>query len=362
LQFPKVKKSIWIKYGIGIGLGLFAIDHYPVNLIGLLILFVFTVLYTKDMDWKTLDWGSKWVYIPMFAILGTTLLRLAIYHTINEFFAVSFFAIAIILYLISRQMGKEIIKVLIPFLIVEITCIIIMALINRGEITSGFIGQYNRAVGFMVYIAILSKGKWQWLLVVFSVIAIVLTGSLEGLIILAILGIMILAKRDFSKKLWIPMGIIAIPLLVLAVSGYFPILYSQGIEHLHLNDSTLELSQALNGRVIVYRESIHNLSILGHGYTNSLFNNSTVHNVPLIIFDQLGIVAGLAWITITGYCLLKTKWKYAWMMIITMCIFDHFVWTGLAPFFWVAVGMTTRTKENDYIFRSVNGKLLGNSG
>jgi hypothetical protein len=349
LKLPKVNKSTYIKYGIGIGLGLFAIDHYPVNLVGLLILFVFAVLYIKDSDYKTWDWGSKWVYIPMLVILGTTILRLIIYRNNTELFAVTFFAIAIALYLLSRKIGREIVKVLIPFLIVEVSCVVIMALINRGEIASGYIGQYNRAIGFMTYIAILNRGRWQWLLVAIAALGIVLTGSLEGAIVLAVLGIVFLIRKDCGKKLWIPLGIMAGCLLPMVFIGDVRSLYTPVIQHLYLGD---ELPYVLNGRAIVYKEALQNLSILGHGYTNSLFDANTVHNVPLIVFDQLGIFAGISWIVITGYCLIKTNWKYAWIAIITMCLFDHFIWTGLAPYFFVAVGITTaNTKKDDYIFR-----------
>ena len=335
---------------MGIGVGLFSIDHYPVNLVGVIVLFIFTALYIKDVDYKTWDWGSKWVYIPMLVILGVSILRLCIYHTIDEIATVGLFAIFAVLYLISRKMGAEIIKVLIPFLILEIACIVIMALVNRGEITSGFIGQYNRAVGFMAYIAILNRNKWQWVLVVLVGLGILLTGSLEGLIIIAALGIAVLIRKDWGKRLWLPLALIVLFLLPAIFMGDIYNLYSQGVSHLYLDDA--EISTLLNGRVIVYKEAIQNLSILGHGYIPNMFNESTVHNVPLIAFDQLGIFAGISWMIITGYCLIKTKWKYIWIAIIAMCLFDHFVWTGLAPLWWVAVGITTiETKGNDYIFR-----------
>jgi len=348
LRWPKIKQEAIIKYGIGIGIAFSCIDHHPINLFGLILLMIFATLYLKDMDYRAISWGSKWVTIPMFAMLGVTLIRLAIYHNVNEASAVIFFVIAIILYLISRKMGKGIIKVLLPFAIVEIVCIVIMAIINHGEITSGFIGQYNRAAGFLAYIALLYRGKYQWLLVVLSGLAIILTGALEGLIIIAALGIMILIKRDWCKKLWIPLMVLAIILLPLVFNGEIQALYSSGVQHLYLGD---DLPYVLNGRAIVYKEALQRLSILGHGYTNNYFDANTVHNVPLIVFDQLGVFAGIAWIVATGYCLIKTKAKYLWGMILVMGLFDHFVWTGLAPLWWLAVGVSTTSQENDNIFK-----------
>lgn len=350
MKLPQVKKDTCIKYGIGIGLGLFSLDHYPINLIGLLILFVFVVIYTKDSNIKIADLGSKWVYIPMLSILLITILRLAIYHTINELFAVSFFAIMLGLYVISRKMGKEIVKVLLPLFIIVAASVFIMAIVNIGEETSGIVGQYNRTAGLLAYIIVLNRNKWQWLLAIIGTLAILLTGSLEGVIILCALSIVVLCKRDWSRKLWIPLGMVTLALIVLALTGNLGHLYTPVIDNLHLTGG-MQAETALNGRVIVYKNALQNISLLGHGYTNSLFTSTTVHNVPLIVFDQLGIFAGIAWIVLTGYCLIKTKWHYVWVVIIAMCLFDHFVWTGLAPLYFVAVGVTTANKENDYIFR-----------
>jgi hypothetical protein len=356
LQFPKVKKLAWIKYGIGIGIGLFAIDRYPVNLIGLLILFIFTVLYTKDMDWKTLDWGSKWVYIPMLVIFGTTVLRLVIYHTISEVFAVSFFAIMIVLYLISRQYGKDIVRILLMvFAVVAISQPVMLFLHIGKEYDGGIVGNYNRAAVLLGIIAFMYMGKWKWLLIFIATIAMLFTGSLEGLLLIGVTGIVILLRKDWNKKLWIPFGALAVIALIWVFSGAAYNFYYQTIVCLNFGEVN-----ALNSRVIVYKEALGQLSLLGHGYTNSFFNNSTVHNVPLIIADQLGVVAALAWVVATLYALIKTKWKYLWVIIITACAFDHMIWTGLAPLWWLSMGLSADKIDNDLIYRSKDASLPSN--
>jgi hypothetical protein len=63
----------------------------------------------------------------------------------------------------------------------------------------------------------------------------------------------------------------------------------------------------------------------------------------------------------TLYALIKTKWKYLWIIIITACAFDHMIWTGLAPYFWLILGITTAPNniDNDYIFKTLDtGRIL----
>ena len=77
-----------------------------------------------------------------------------------------------------------------------------------------------------------------------------------------------------------------------------------------------------------------------------------VHNVPLVIVDQIGPLAGFAWLFITIFCLVKTKWKYAWSAVLVLSVFDHYIWTQFAPYWWALVGISTTVAiKNDYIFK-----------
>jgi hypothetical protein len=114
--------------------------------------------------------------------------------------------------------------------------------------------------------------------------------------------------------------------------------------------------ETLNGvttsRWVVAKKALSDIQILGHGYKPGLAEPFTVHNVPLVIVDQIGPLAGLAWLVVSLWCLIKTKWKYAWIAVIAMGVWDHYVWTQFAPYFWVLVGVSTTSKiTSDRIFR-----------
>ena len=56
---------------------------------------------------------------------------------------------------------------------------------------------------------------------------------------------------------------------------------------------------------------ISEIKPFGHGFIVTEFYKGIPHNIILIIIEQVGILGALAWLFVIGYCLIKTKWKYA---------------------------------------------------
>jgi len=109
------------------------------------------------------------------------------------------------------------------------------------------------------------------------------------------------------------------------------------------------------GRWPVIVREMKNISFIGHGYSLSIVGGGIVHNIPLIIVHQIGPIAGIAWLFVTVYCVIKTKWKYAWVAIMAMCVFDHYIWTQFGPLWFCLIGVSTSsTIKSDLIFRRAN--------
>jgi len=111
-------------------------------------------------------------------------------------------------------------------------------------------------------------------------------------------------------------------------------------------------------RWLVIRDAMTDIQPLGIGYGLTNFRPTTVHNVPLILIQQMGwpgMLAAIAWLWVTIWCLRRTRWKYAWVSVVALSFFDHYIWTQLAPYFWCLVGISTAGStlegENDLIFR-----------
>ena len=122
---------------------------------------------------------------------------------------------------------------------------------------------------------------------------------------------------------------------------------------MHPEPLTMDSLQVLTtGRWSVMLDSLHHITFLGHGFSTSTIGGGIIHNVPLIIMYQVGPLAAAAWLFVTVFCLVKTKWKYAWVAIMAASVFDHYLWTQFAPWWWSLAGVSTAsTIDNDLIFK-----------
>jgi hypothetical protein len=359
-----MKLNTILAIGVGLGLALFPIRNPAQPLLH--YFYLPTVAYCLfgicvflfAIKSKKIDFGSKWVYIPLLVILGATVIRFIFFGDKN---GLPFIAIAFVLYLIGYKVGDRIFRALIPFAIISIVSVI-YAGIKYGDVTGNYILMgYNLGLGYLTFAAVINQGKWQWLLVVASVIGIYFTGSTEAIFVLGILFVAILVRSDWSKKLWYPLGIVVSLIIIFTITGHTQSLYNHMLNNLNalptMASNSNSLNVALTGRLAAYDRAINSLTLFGHGFEINRAPAdmySTVHNVPLIIVDQIGVFAGMAWLIVSVYCLVKTKWKYAWIAVLSMSLFDHFIWTHLAPFWWVLVGVSTSSQiKNDMIFKEV---------
>jgi hypothetical protein len=111
------------------------------------------------------------------------------------------------------------------------------------------------------------------------------------------------------------------------------------------------LDNALFWRWTGWKRATQNISWLGHGYELTEFNFYTVHNVPLIVADQIGPIAALAWLFTVVACLVKTRWKYLFVAVLALSMLDHLVWTMFAPWLPVMLGIATTYHSPIYLFK-----------
>jgi hypothetical protein len=107
-----------------------------------------------------------------------------------------------------------------------------------------------------------------------------------------------------------------------------------------------------SGRWTPIVEAVRSFSFIGHGYSLGTAEGGIVHNMPLIVMHQVGPFAAVAWLFVSVFCLVKTKWKYAWVAILAMGVWDHYLWTQMAPFWWALIGVTTASNvRSDLLFK-----------
>lgn len=363
---------------LGTGLALYGIhwaeqpflDYVFLPQIGLIIIVFCVGFYFMQHPQKP-DLGSKYVWVPMLAIITSIIAWVFIDFSIravaSAFYGISLFAV----YLVSRQLGKAIFLVFIPFVVIIAISCIYNGIAHPGEITGGIITNYCASAGFMIFGTIVNKFKWQWILATLVLIALFFTGALEAVFILGVLGIVLLARKDWSKKLLLPIGLASVTITIMALSNLLIPLYNSNNILTVLHDliigkpsitvvngdgsSKAIIDQITTNRWEVIQRAVNDIQPLGHGFSPSIDiveASNNVHNVPLMMTDQIGPAAGLAWLFVTIFCLVRTKWKYAWTAVIAMSMFNHYLWTQFAPYWWALAGVSTASSlKSDLIFR-----------
>ncbi len=114
------------------------------------------------------------------------------------------------------------------------------------------------------------------------------------------------------------------------------------------------LDEATNGRWLGGWRLHRPVQPLGYGVNLTYHYKNIPHNIILLVTDQLGPMAAMAWccVIVSGYR--KTKWKYAFLALAMFGVFQPFVWTKMAPWLWATAGAATGSREeSSYIFRDV---------
>ena len=322
-------------------------------------------------NWHGIDYGDRKVFILLLVIVAAMGLSGAVNgETLSSKISPLLMGLSLItLYLASRKLGLTLFRVFIPFVIASTIIVIILGIINLGVSTGGLITNYCASAGFIIFGAIVNNGKWQWALLAFILIGLFFIGALEAVFIVAVLGIVFIIRRDVNRRFVIIASSLVFLIVLWALLGYATPLYegNQNVSYLimlltgEVEWSNYTVNLITSGRWAIIVRSLQDFSFIGHGYSMGIEISDvieecgTVHNLPLIILHQIGPFGALAWTFVTVYCLIKSKFKYAWTAVIAMCIFDHYFWTQFAPFWWALAGVSLASKtKSDLIYRKVN--------
>jgi hypothetical protein len=376
-------------YAIGTGIALFSIhnkwlaDTTAINgdavlflpAFGSVIWILATLFFLRD-NYK-MNWGDKKVWIPLLIIVGAIGLSGITADTIGGKFAPLLMGSMLFsLYLVSRKLGKDIFTPLAIGAAIASAGVIISGFIWVGKVTGGLVFErnYDIAIGYIILGAVLYRGRFSSILRSIGMVAVFLTGAPEGLFAAAVIGLVVLWRKDWGSKLVFVLAPVIIIASLWFGQGWCQSLY--GYTYRIADAAPSDVAEVLSGpvsspvipdfagdsaigfRLKVIDAAKDKFQPLGEGYNLTAFRTSTVHNVPLIIVQQLGIpgiLAAIAWLWVCVYGLIKTKWKYAWIVLLTLSFFDHFVWTQMAPMMWCVIGVSaTSLIETDLVFKNAS--------
>lgn len=341
--------------------------------IGIILSVISVVIILADKQYRQrITLGSKFIFIPLIIICASIAISGFFQNNFQTAYSTLFVGIFYFgAYLIARILGKEIFRPFYFFVIIESLSLIITALVlhtQNGGVLS--IKNYNIPIGLLLLGSLLAADNHKWIIVTIGSIGMFFTGSEEAIIVFAVLLITIIIRRDFSKKLLVT----ASAVIVLAVIGMVGLRYTESLYAMPLDkayhlifgqpsvlaseypvDSPSKFDNQfdyyLHGRLDLTQKGLNDIRPFGHGY-GMLVGFEVPHNIPIIIIYQVGFVAAIAWVFLMFYGLLKTKWKYLFIGILAASIADHFFWTQLGIYIFVAIGVISVTQiKNDYIYK-----------
>lgn len=331
----------------------------------LLCTFVFLV-----QNYHRITLGSKWLWMPLaviaISIAASDIWQYAIGNkTVMETLATILFAAFLFeLYLAARILGQELFK---PFSIAVV--IVALSAIPYALMVGGKTGglasptNYDMGAGLLIFGVLVSGLRHRWWLLTVALVGLMFMGAEEGYFALVVLGITMLIRRDFSWKMIIPASMVGIGILFLAAVGHLGAVIEPTIEKVDkvamaMEADGIERSQLLDeatGFRWVTHWHLSPIKPFGYGYNTNAFYEGIPHNVILIIIEQVGIIAAIAWLFVVGYCLIKTKWKYAFIGVLALSVFDHYIWTQVAPWIWALTGVASASMiKGDFIFKEVS--------
>lgn len=295
----------------------------------------------------------------------------------------------ITLYLSSRVLGTGLMLPLGIGATIASVGVVSHAVIHPGQITGGYIfeNNYDIVVGYILLGASLYSGRWRIPLIALSVTAVALTGSPEGVLALFAVGVVVFIRKDWGKPLFSILCVLTVTLAVWFGLGWGQQLYSYAfdvvagrssmeravltpVEEIETTETETIMTDedseqreeqgtveerpvsrfsTLGYRYSVLRAAMYNLKPLGDGYNITVFREGIVHNVPMIIVQQLGwpgAVAGLCWLVIGVVGWRNRSWRYSWTLMLALSVLDHFTWTQMAPYWWVLVGVSSLAMED----------------
>jgi hypothetical protein len=342
------------------------VQYIPLFQIGVLILW-FTVGFLILNRWKQvkeIGLGPKYIWIPLAVIAGSATLRLFVQHDSSTIAGALFMASMFGLYVISRRYGEKALKLFTPVVIAGAVSIIVQAVIFHNAKNPGLFNNYATAAQFLVFGWLVAPRKWQWWLSGIVLAGLFFSGTEEGIFYVAVIGLVILIRRDWSRRILLPVGVLAGLLLICTPLGMTEILYSRAARMVNevvvaTTDSSLTpaerdslLDHASDNRWTVYWRFQRPMQPLGYGVNTTNHYVGLPHNIILLVTDQLGPVAACAWMAAMIIGIRKTKWKYGFLALILFGVFQPFVWTEMAPYMWVMAGTATASKVgSSYIFK-----------
>lgn len=211
-------------------------------------------------------------------------------------------------------------------------------LIKEDSLGMGLANNRNLAAGFLaigiIYMTCHPRLKW---LTPPMIIALLFTGSRWGLAVTGAVLLLMILRRQTS---WKPLGgaLVACVAAVLLLG----ILTPRGYQIAGYSSFTNAVTRT-RAEIPVRLAVPHIPSILPSG----IAEHPGLHNVPMRIAVESGIIAAILWVGITLWALRRRNGVVWWVLLtlVALSMLDYYTWMGhLGGFWWLSVGLLVKNQ------------------
>jgi hypothetical protein len=200
------------------------------------------------------------------------------------------------------------------------------------DIPQGFSHNGNLAAGLLVMcLPFAVSGHWRWASIPFLA-AVIFTGSRWAFIVVSIM-VMAMGYKEFISVRWVLGGLSSL-LITIAVIGLFTPATAAVAGYNSIAQGFAVASQV---EVRLAVAEWPNLLPYGIAETDGL------HNVPMRMAAEWGIISAVIWVTLTVWGLTRMKFSPAWWLMLAIALLsllDHYTWRPhLMGFWFVALGL-----------------------
>ena len=297
-------------------------------------------------------YGSKWLWIGLCVVSVVSVFNSS--DVVNLVLLPVFAMVMLAGLQMSTNAGSKFFSF---FIVFESIGVAVMLLLQPHTGNGGFIDpiNYNIATGILLIAFMLSYKKWMWMILPVLVLGLYLASSEMAIIIFAILGVVILARKDWSVKTLPTIAIIALCIILYTIPHVPEYIYRVSSNQLAMLQGhplpyqTDLVADPTRGRFEGWMLGLKNITWFGHSFNPLWTTADTIHNLFLRTIYDVGVIGLLGLLTTLVVWSRKTG-IYIITIILALSLFDHFLWTQLNVWFWAFLGMSYGTKEF-YVFK-----------
>jgi len=320
------------------------------------------------------------IAIPVGILLLSSLVGVFIHgQSSTDLLYLVLLVVGVLVFLVGWTSGRKALVWAIPVALMGVVPVVVEGLgtpDSGGSWITGNTGLMGLVFGLaiMLVLVFLRRG-WRWLAAPL-LLGVFFTGDHWTWLALGGVVVVVLVMRDWKRvcgiKAVLGMGIALVLMGLLSMFwGYLTPLYGLDGTPLALagpgedssgetrvtswEDSSRDTWTTLGWRVPVFSQVLKNWTFLGHGVqldtTGQSLNRyeDLVHNVPLMILDDLGPTAAAAWVFLVVWSAVKSReLRYVLVFVLLISVFSYWFWwpLGLQFYFWLVLGAALGEKSS----------------